>query len=269
MTLLGYRVIDNYENEEEMADEDRDEDSKEYNLFRVLLCYIIIGFLGWNIFYFIFTSSWFDIKKVTIHGNNYLDSDVILAQGELNEPVNIFHFDIERASKKLSSNPWVKDITMKKIYPKQLDIKIEERKPGALLYSNDLYYLVTAEGVILTTYNQFSNVFNQYIITGLDIGSKKPGEVVESISYKEVQKIIYGLNNLFPNQFYKIEIISDEEYLLFYHNNKVKVRIGSSEQLINEWYLLESALQKIAAEQMPLQEINMKYKERLLIILED
>ncbi|MDD3631722.1 MAG: FtsQ-type POTRA domain-containing protein [Atribacterota bacterium] len=269
MTLSGYRVIDNYDNEVEMADEDRKEGSKEYNLFRVLLFYIIIGFLGWNIFYFVFTSSWFDIKKVTINGNNYLDSETILAQSELNEPVNIFHFDIERATKKLSHNPWVKDVTMKKIYPKQLNIKIEERKPGALLYSNNLYYLVTAEGVILTTFDQFNSDFKQYIITGLDVGSRKPGEMIEDQAYKETQRIIHGLNNLFPDQFYKIEIISEEEYLLFHNNNKIKVRIENGEQLINEWYLLESALQKVAAEQIPLQEINMKYKERLLIILKD
>ncbi|HOF03407.1 MAG TPA: hypothetical protein PLT58_05570, partial [Atribacterota bacterium] len=74
---------------------------------------------------------------------------------------------------------------------------------------------------------------------------------------------------LFSEQFYKIQIISEEEFLIFHRNNKIKVRIENGEQLINEWYLLESALQNINLEAMPLQEINMKYKERLLLILED
>ena len=268
MTLSGYQV-NNYENKEEVIDEYEEEGSREYNLFRVLLYYIIIGFLGWNVFYFIFTSSWFDIEKVTIHGNNYLNNDTILVQGELAKPVNIFHFDIDRTSRILSCNPWIEEITIKKIYPKQLDIKIVERKPGAILYSNNLYYLVTAEGVILTAFKQFNNDFNQYIITGLDINNKKPGDIIEDTAYKEVQRIIYGLNNLFPDQFYKIAIISGEEYLLLHNNDKIKVRVENSEQLINEWYLLQSALQKIAAEQISLQEINMKYQERLLIILEE
>lgn len=269
MTLSGYRVIDNYDNKEEMVDNDWEEGSREHNLFRVLLFYIIIGFLGWNIFYFVFTSTWFDIKNVTIHGNNYLDSETILAQSELNEPANIFHFDIERATKQLSHNPWAKSITMKKVYPRQLNINIEERKPAALLYSNNLYYLVTAEGIILTVFNQFNNDFKQYIITGLNINSKKPGEMIGDLAYKEALKIIYGLDNLFPDQFYKIEIISEEEYFLYHNDNNIKVRIENGEQLIDEWYMLESALQKIEAEQIPLQEINMKYKERLFIILKD
>ncbi|HNR65319.1 MAG TPA: FtsQ-type POTRA domain-containing protein [Atribacterota bacterium] len=269
MILSGYRVTDNYENEEEILDEDGEEDSREYNLFRVLLFYIIVGFLSWNIFYFVFTSSWFDIKRVTIHGNNYLDSDTILTQGELDKPVNIFHFNTEIACQDVSRNPWVKEVTMKKIYPNQVDISIVENKPGALLYSNDLYYLITAEGMILSAFSQFHNDFNQYIITGLDIGLKKPGETVGDIAYQEVQRIIYVLNNIFPEQFYKIGIISKEEFLLFHKNNNIKVRIESGEQLIREWYLLESALQKVTAEKMPSEEINMKYKERLLIILPD
>ena len=227
------------------------------------------SFLGSYALNQIFSKKYAKGDTEVIYLGNGLDSETILAQSELNEPVNIFHFDIERATKKLSHNPWVKDVTMKKIYPKQLNIKIEERKPGALLYSNNLYYLVTAEGVILTTFDQFNSDFKQYIITGLDVGSRKPGEMIEDQAYKETQRIIHGLNNLFPDQFYKIEIISEEEYLLFHNNNKIKVRIENGEQLINEWYLLESALQKVAAEQIPLQEINMKYKERLLIILKD
>ncbi|HOR42372.1 MAG TPA: hypothetical protein PK111_04340, partial [Atribacterota bacterium] len=85
----------------------------------------------------------------------------------------------------------------------------------------------------------------------------------------EIRSIIYALDNLFLEQFYKIQIISEEEFLIFHRNNKIKVRIENGEQLINEWYLLESALQNINLEAMPLQEINMKYKERLLLILED
>ena len=269
MILSGYRVTDNYESEEEFLDEDGQEDNREYNLFRVLLFYIIIGFLSWNIFYFVFTSSWFDIKRITINGNNYLDSDTILTQGKLDKPVNIFHFNTEIASQSISRNPWVKEITMKKIYPNQVDISIVENKPGALLFSNDLYYLITAEGIILSAFSQFNNDFNQYIITGLDIGFKKPGEIVGDIAYQEVQRIIFALNNVFPDQFYKIGIISKEEFLLFHKNNNIKVRIESGDQLIREWYLLESALQKVTAEKMPLEEINMKYKERLLIILQD
>jgi hypothetical protein len=268
---VNNQAIDDYESEEGIISESKEENSRKYNLFRVLLYYIIIGFLSWNIFYFLFTSPRFGITKITIHGTNYLARDIILAQGGINilDPVNIFHFDIESTREKLSKNPWIKDVAMKKIYPNQLDISIEERKPAAFLYSDNLYYLVTTEGVILAIFTQLNSDFKQYIITGLNVGSKKPGEVVKNQEYEEAQRVIYALENLFPDQFYKIKIISEEEFVLFHNNNRIKVRIKGGDQLIDEWYLLESALQKVQAEKIPLQEINMKYQERLLIILQD
>jgi cell division protein FtsQ len=267
--LLGYQAKNNYESDEVVANEVRDENYGDYNLFRVLLYYIIIGFFGWIVFYFFFTSSWFEINKVSIYGNKYLSNDRVLTQGILDRPINIFHFDIVNACDKISKNPWIKEVKMKKVFPGRLEINIKEREPGALLYSGEQYYLVTAEGVILTRYKQLNNEFNQFLITGLDIGSKKAGDIIRDPAFFESQKIIYALKNIFPDQFYKIETISEEEFLLFHNNKNIKVRVGNSERLINEWYLLESALQKVLLEDIPLQEINMKYRERLLIILQE
>jgi len=91
--------------------------------------------------------------------------------------------------------------------------------------------------------------------------------MIDKVEYSEAQRVISALENLFSGQFYKIQIISEEEFLLFHKNNRIKVRIESGDQLLNEWYLLESAIQKVEQEQIPIQEINMKYKERLLIVL--
>lgn len=264
-----YQARDNLENVEDLIVEDDEETIREYNLFRLLLYYIILGFLSWNIFYFIFTSSWFNIGNITINGNIFLKNDIILSQSGLSNPVNIFHFNIENSCAKLLKNPWVENVDMKKIYPKQIIVNIEERKPGALLYSDSFYYLVTEEGMILTKSNQFSNEYNQFIVTGFEINSKNPGDRIQNNTYKEIQKLIYSLKNLFPDQFYKIEIVSFEEFILFHKQNNLKIRVGSAEQLVNQWYLLESALQKVMTENLKLQEINMKFQERLLIIMEE
>ncbi len=231
--------------------------------------YIVIGFLGWNIFYFIFTSSWFDIEEINIIGNNYLGKETVIMQGGIKYNTNLFHFNIEKAHTSLLSNPWVTDVFIKKIFPNQLNIDVVECKPGVLLSYNNRFYLVSEEGIILSVFEQFNNDFNLYIITGLAIGTKNPGEVIGSQEYQNTQRIIYALENIFPDQFYKIQVISTEEYLLFHKMNQIKVRIEDGEQLINEWYLLERAMQKVVQEEIPLKEINMKYKERLSIILKE
>jgi len=103
----------------------------------------------------------------------------------------------------------------------------------------------------------------------LDISNKKPGDIVDGQEYENIQRIIYALENIFPDQFYKIQVVSNEEHILYYKKKQIRVRIKNGDQLIDEWYLLERALQKVIQEEAPIQEINMKYKERLSIILKE
>lgn len=132
-----------------------------------------------------------------------------------------------------------------------------------------MYYLVSKEGVILSITEQYPDQFGLYIITGLDISAKKPGDTIDSFQYSKIQRIIYGLDNIFPDQFYKIKIIAEDEYLLFCRDNNIKVRIKNGDQLIDEWYLLEKALTKVIQDDTEIQEINMKYEDRLSIILKE
>ena len=254
---------------EEVLPKEEQKGSGKFNLFKLFFYYIIIGFLGWNFFYFIFTSTWFNIKEVYIAGNGYLSNETVIIQGGIKFHTNLFHFNSEKTNANLLSNPWIADVSIKKVFPDQLNIKLLERKPGVLLSYENRFYLVSEEGMILSVLEELNNDFDLYIITGLNIGTKKPGEVIESQEYRNTQRIIYALENIFPDQFYKIQVISTEEHLLFHKMNQIKVRIENGDQLINEWYLLERAMQKVIQEEIPLQEINMKYKERLSIILRE
>ena len=148
-------------------------------------------------------------------------------------------------------------------------MELTERQPGILLFYDHYYYLVSEEGIILSIQQEPVNEFNLYMITGLDIGKKFPGDSINSREYQNIKRIIYGLENIFPNQFYKIKFISNQEYLLFHIKNQIQVRIENGDQLIDEWYLLEKALRKVIEDEMALQEINMKFKERLSIILKE
>ncbi|MFW6134617.1 MAG: cell division protein FtsQ/DivIB [Elusimicrobiota bacterium] len=206
---------------------------------------------------------------VNIEGNKHLNNEGIINQGEIEPQTNLFHFNTENTRKNLLDNPWISDVSVKKIFPNQLNIELRERQPVLTISWDDRFYLVNEKGVILSVLEQFNNSFDLYILTGLDIGTKKPGEVIEKQEFYDTQRIIYALENIFPDQFYKIRVIPTEEFILFHKKNNIKVRIRDGEQLIDEWYLLERALQKVFREELPLEEINMKYEERLSIILKE
>ncbi|MFA7202418.1 MAG: FtsQ-type POTRA domain-containing protein [Candidatus Caldatribacteriota bacterium] len=245
------------------------EDNKRFNIFKIIFYYIIIGFVGWSFFSFIFTFFWFDIKEINIEGNYYTSNETIIKQGRLDKHINLFLFDVEASGLDILKNPWIADVYIKKRPPNRLSVKIIERKPEVLLYNNEVFYLISEEGVILSASGQSDNEHGLYIVTGLDIKNNIPGKKIDIEKYNYIKRIIYALNNIFPEQFYKIQVISNEEYLLFHKKAQIKVRIKDGDQLIDEWYLLERAIQNVIQENTPIKEINMKYEDRLSIILEE
>ncbi len=267
--FIVYQDPGDFEEDQLEERQNNNKNNKKFNVLKILLYYIIIGFLGWNFFYFIFTSAWFNIKEVNITGNNYLSGQTIINQGGIEFQTNLFHFDTNKAELKLLQHPWIAEASIKKALPNKLNINIAERKPNILLYHNENYYLISEAGVVLTILPEFKNDFDLYLITGIDIGNIKAGEVIRGQEYENVKRIIYALDNIFPDQFYKIQVISNEEHLLFHKKEEIKVRIKDGNQLIDEWYLLERALEEVFQEETLLQEINMKYKERLSIILKE
>ena len=155
------------------------------------------------------------------------------------------------------------------MFPDKLNIDLVERIPSVIISDNNYYYLVNEEGIILSQTDQFYNENELYILTGLNMSSKKLGEIIKSREFNESKNIIYALENIFPDQFYKIKVISTNEFILFHKEKQIEVRIKDGNQLINEWYLLESALQKVLQEELQLEEINMIYEDRCSIILKE
>jgi cell division protein FtsQ len=267
--FIVYQDLGDFEEDQPEEKQNNNKSNKKINVLKILLYYIIIGFLGWNFFYFIFTSTLFNIKEVNISGNNYLSGQTIINQGGVEFQINLFHFDTNKAKLKLLQNPWIAEVSIKKALPNKLNINIVERKPGILLYYNEKFYLTSEEGVVLEISPEFKNDFDLYLITGIDISNKEAGDLIRGQKYENVKRIIYALENIFPDQFYKIQVISNDEHLLFHKKKEIKVRIKDGDQLINEWYLLERVLEKVFQEESLIQEINMKYKERLSIILKE
>lgn len=235
----------------------------------MVFCYILIGFIGWNFFHFIFTSPWFEIREVHIEGNHYLDHNKILSLAESEYFFNIFMLDTSQIYKKLLVNPWIEGVSIQKRYPNRLYIKINERQPEIVVFDQESYYLISHEGIILTVLAEIDKDYSPYIVKGYTLNQRGPGDTLDRSILQKLQKIIQGLNSLFPGDFDEIHFVSENEFILFHKRSKLAVRIESGEQLISEWYLLVNAMQRISSEEIPAKEINMKYKDRLSIILMD
>src|SRR3989338_1147060 len=230
--------------------------------FLLLVYFMAVG--GYEGYKYVITSPFFNISDITIDGNINLKRDDILSIGSVNIGQSIFAVDIEGIYKRLKRHPWIKDATVKKEIPDRLKIRINERKPAAILKSNGLYpviknappefsngvYLIDNDGVVLVKLNEEPEMSFPVIIKPIDM-EFKVGDRVNSEEvfiglniWERLQevKLSYGspspkdnITAIEPLNFYKVKahlrdtnsyiVINDEDIVQKFQNLQTVMRL--------------------------------------------
>ena len=106
------------ENEEWMEEEEKLKEEEEgekhqplsARVTKILVFYLVIGFLGWNLFNFIFSSDFCNIKEVIIQGNDCLSEDEIFFNSGIKFGENIFKLDLKKSINSLKQEPRIKEV---------------------------------------------------------------------------------------------------------------------------------------------------------------
>ena len=87
------------------------------------------------------SSPYFALETVEINGNSHLDSREILEIADLTDGANILALSIDAIEETLSLNPWVQDVSVKRVLPGTLIIRVKEKAPAFwLLHEGNLHY---------------------------------------------------------------------------------------------------------------------------------
>lgn len=97
------------------------------------------------------TLAGFGIEQVSISGHRYTTDAAIFEALALYDGKSIASFDIVSARRKLEAIPWIKTAALKRVYPGELRIRVEERRAFALWEDdNGRLFLIDREGRVLS-----------------------------------------------------------------------------------------------------------------------
>lgn len=87
------------------------------------------------------SGEYFALKTLEIQGNSRLTSKEILETADLNHGANTLALSIDAVESALSNNPWVEEVSVKRVLPGTLIITIREKTPAFwILHQNALHY---------------------------------------------------------------------------------------------------------------------------------
>jgi len=112
------------------------------------LVFVEVLLLGGHAVRWARTSPRFTLEEVLLEGHRVLDVQDLLRLAALSPGMNIFEVDLEAVRRRIASNPWVRQVSVRRRLPHALHVEIEERRPAALLRREGAIG-VDREGVVL------------------------------------------------------------------------------------------------------------------------
>lgn len=108
---------------------------------------------------------YFQVQIVSVENNRRVSSEDILALSNIVTGSGIFDLDLERIGHKIEEDPWIARADVRRLFPSEVVIRVEEREPIAILNLDYLYY-VDASGEIFKLL-EGADSLNLPVITGL------------------------------------------------------------------------------------------------------
>lgn len=266
------KITDENEEEIELEEEEEEEEKEEgekhlhfgIKITKILIYYLIIGFLGWNCFNFIFSSKFCNIEEVVIKGNDYLSEDEIFYKSKIKLGENIFKLNLKKSIDSLKQEPWIKDLEIKRIIPNKVIISLKEREAAAIVHINEEYFILCKEGIVLSKIDKLAGL-SIPLISEIKIARVIIGETIDEPEFRTALEIINSANVILPKEFYKVKILASDDFLLYNVDDTLKIRVNEPEEIINKGDLLREALGKIVEEKLLVEYVDMRFKDSVII----
>ena len=214
-------------------------------ILKIIRTIILIGILIGTLIY-ILLSPLFNIKDVTVTGNNKLSGEEIISLSEIRTEENIFKTSKNDIKNKIKTNPYVENVKIRRKLPDKVEIIVVERVATYMLPFANSYVYINNQGYMLEITSQKANL---PIITGFSTAEENlhEGERLVSkdlVKRGEVLQIIESANaNGIQELITKIDISNRQDYTIMLEKEKKLVHMGDVSNLSTKMSYINKIIQ--------------------------
>jgi cell division protein FtsQ len=173
-------------------------------------------------------SDQFRIDTIRVEGNQRLSKQTLVALSDVQPGMSTFSLDLDLIGRKIAENPWVKDARIQRIFPRQVNIRIVEREPVAIINLGYLYYL-DANGVVFKLLDG-SDSLDYPVVTGFDAAQLESGRHKDRAQLLNVVALVEELKSRSQFGLHKVSEVHKETsggLTVYTLEGGVRIRLGS------------------------------------------
>jgi cell division septal protein FtsQ len=115
----------------------------------VLIIAAALGYGGWHGYLWLTRAGAFQIAGVDVKGVREVSDEEVRALAAVFKGQNIFRVDLDGATRRALTNPWVHDVRIERRLPNRINIEITERIPRAVLQAANGRFLIDRDAVVI------------------------------------------------------------------------------------------------------------------------
>ncbi|CAN0604114.1 unnamed protein product, partial [Ectocarpus sp. 12 AP-2014] len=129
----------------------------------------------------------FGVDAIRIEGLRDTREGDVLDYLAVTPTTSVLGFDIDAARARVLALPWVKEASVRRVYPDQLMVEIEEHAPFARMLQRGRVHLVTVEGEEIT-----DEITDVHAGLPLVVGEGAPGEATAFFAHLAARPHVLG-----------------------------------------------------------------------------
>ena len=128
-----------------------------------------------------------------LEGDNLITGKYVQEKAETLKGLNIIYIDKKSIIKDFKRNPYVEELTIKRVYPNKLKINVKEAKGLYYVNKDESYYIISSNMILL---EEIDSIEDKKLIElrGLDIENINLGDKVSN--EKKIEKIAEDFYNM-------------------------------------------------------------------------
>lgn len=177
----------------------------------------------------LYSSSLFTVTNVEVVGVIHISAAKVRALARVPADSTLIRFPAEDVAERVAGDPWVSTVSVSRVFPSGMRIRVTERAPVAVVDAGASMWLVDASGVVIAKPTTETSATLPVVleVPGLD---PKPGRRTASEPLLNAIKVIMGIGRELAVQVRSISAPTiDGTYLLL--ANRVEVVVGEAVDL--------------------------------------
>jgi cell division protein FtsQ len=174
----------------------------------------------------VYRSDLLPIERVEVLGNVHLSTERVRALAKVPADATLIRFPATQVAARVGADPWVAEVTVSRVFPDAMRIRVVERRPAAMVDTGATLWLVDGAGMVLGK-RSIEQTATTVVIRDVPGLALRAGKVVSSGPLLNAVAVLEGLSTQLRARVGSVSAPTEDGTTL-YTRDKIEIVFGEA-----------------------------------------